>query len=69
MQEKKATVTVQNLPPVWGDATALEQVFANLFGNALAYLLSPPQPTLKPSERETKEPKKDATTTHSGDGL
>src|SRR5207248_4305129 len=38
VQEKGATVTFHELPPVWGDTTALEQVFANLFNNALAYL-------------------------------
>ena len=36
--EKRATVGVGRLPPAWGDATALEQVFANLIGNALKYL-------------------------------
>lgn len=36
--EKKATVIAADLPPVWGDPTALEQVFANLIGNALNYL-------------------------------
>jgi signal transduction histidine kinase len=29
---------VDDLPPVWGDPTALEQVFANLIGNAVLYL-------------------------------
>lgn len=38
VEEKGATVTVQHLPPAWGDSTALEQVFANLIGNALNYL-------------------------------
>jgi len=33
-----AEVTVHDLPPTWGDAPALEQVFANLIGNALNYL-------------------------------
>jgi signal transduction histidine kinase len=33
-----AMVTVRDLPPAWGDPTALEQVFANLIGNALTYL-------------------------------
>ncbi|WP_069267891.1 sensor histidine kinase [Paraburkholderia nodosa] len=33
-----AQVSVQTLPDVWGDPTALEQVFANLIGNALSYL-------------------------------
>jgi PAS domain S-box-containing protein len=36
--EKGASVTVGELPPVWGDATAVEQLFANLIGNALTYL-------------------------------
>ena len=27
-----------DLPPAWGDPTAIEQVFANLIANALAYL-------------------------------
>ena len=33
-----AEVTIQDLPPVWGDPTALEQIFANLIGNAVNYL-------------------------------
>jgi signal transduction histidine kinase len=36
--EKGATVTVADLPPVWGDPVAVEQIFANLIGNALNYL-------------------------------
>jgi PAS domain S-box-containing protein len=36
--EQGATVRVGELPPAWGDATALGQVFANLVGNALTYL-------------------------------
>ncbi|HTH62866.1 MAG TPA: ATP-binding protein [Paraburkholderia sp.] len=35
---RRAHVVVDALPPVWGDPTALEQVFANLIGNALNYL-------------------------------
>jgi len=33
-----ARIDVAALPPAFGDATALEQVFANLIGNALNYL-------------------------------
>jgi signal transduction histidine kinase len=33
-----AEVVVHDLPAVWGDPTALEQVFANLIGNAVNYL-------------------------------
>ena len=36
--EKGAAIEVGPLSPVWGDPTALEQVFANLIGNALNYL-------------------------------
>jgi signal transduction histidine kinase len=43
--ERGATVTVKDLPPVWGDATAVEQIFANLIGNALNYL-DPKRPGL-----------------------
>jgi PAS domain S-box-containing protein len=38
IDERGATVTAGPLPPARGDATALEQVFANLIGNALKYL-------------------------------
>ncbi|HEV3446070.1 MAG TPA: CHASE3 domain-containing protein [Gemmataceae bacterium] len=38
IRERQATVQVQPLPSAWGDATAVEQVFANLIGNALNYL-------------------------------
>ena len=34
----RARVVVHDLPSVWGDPTALEQVFANLVGNAINYL-------------------------------
>lgn len=33
-----AEVVVSDLPPVWADATAVEQIFANLIGNAVNYL-------------------------------
>lgn len=36
--ERSAQVTTEPLPAAWGDPTALEQVFANLIGNALHYL-------------------------------
>jgi PAS domain S-box-containing protein len=36
--ERGAAVRVDDLPPAWGDRTAVEQVFGNLVGNALAYL-------------------------------
>jgi signal transduction histidine kinase len=36
--EKGAHVTVGDLPPAWGDPTAVEQIFANLIGNAVQYL-------------------------------
>ncbi|WP_175053407.1 sensor histidine kinase [Paraburkholderia sediminicola] len=35
---RRAHVIVEDLPAVWGDPTALEQVFANLIGNAINYL-------------------------------
>jgi signal transduction histidine kinase len=36
--EKGAIVNANGLPPAWGDQSAVEQIFANLIGNALAYL-------------------------------
>jgi signal transduction histidine kinase len=38
IRSKRARVLVHDLPSVWGDPTALEQVFANLVGNAINYL-------------------------------
>jgi signal transduction histidine kinase len=35
---KKAELSVGELPPAWGDPTAVEQVFANLISNAVHYL-------------------------------
>jgi signal transduction histidine kinase len=34
---KKAEVSLALLPPAWGDPTAVEQIFANLIANAVAY--------------------------------
>jgi PAS domain S-box-containing protein len=36
--ERQATIVIHDLPPVWGDPTAIDQIFANLLGNALNYL-------------------------------
>ncbi len=38
IRARGARISVDELPAVWGDATALEQVFANLIGNAVNYL-------------------------------
>jgi len=38
IRARRAQVQVGDLPAVWGDPTALEQVFANLIGNAVNYL-------------------------------
>ncbi len=38
IDERGATVEVADLPPASGDPTAVEQVFANLIGNAVNYL-------------------------------
>ncbi|MFM0598127.1 sensor histidine kinase [Paraburkholderia dilworthii] len=38
IRARHAHVSVHDLPAVWGDPTALEQVFANLIGNAVNYL-------------------------------
>lgn len=37
-QERRASIQIAPLPLAWGDATAIEQVFANLLANALNYL-------------------------------
>jgi len=34
----EVAVEVEDLPPVWADPTAIEQIFANLIGNAINYL-------------------------------
>jgi signal transduction histidine kinase len=36
--EKRAETIVNELPATWGDPTAVEQIFANLIGNAVQYL-------------------------------
>lgn len=36
--ERGAALSAGDLPSLWGDATAVEQIFANLIGNALNYL-------------------------------
>jgi signal transduction histidine kinase len=38
MRERGARIVVGPLPPVWGDATTIEQIFGNLIGNAVNYL-------------------------------
>jgi signal transduction histidine kinase len=38
VSDKRATINVGELPPAWGDPTAVEQIFANLIGNAVQYL-------------------------------
>ncbi|APA85162.1 CHASE3 domain-containing protein [Paraburkholderia sprentiae WSM5005] len=38
IRARRARVSVGELPAVWGDPTALEQIFANLVGNAVNYL-------------------------------
>ncbi|MEP6672315.1 MAG: CHASE3 domain-containing protein [Chthoniobacter sp.] len=36
--QRGAEIAVKELPPVWADPTAIEQIFANLIGNAVNYL-------------------------------
>lgn len=38
IRARNAEIVVVELPAVWGDPTALEQIFANLIGNAVNYL-------------------------------
>ncbi|CAG4887778.1 sensor histidine kinase [Paraburkholderia gardini] len=38
VRERAAVVSVRELPSVWGDPAAIEQIFTNLIGNALNYL-------------------------------
>jgi PAS domain S-box-containing protein len=36
--DRGVSIELASLPPAWGDPTALEQIFANLIGNAVNYL-------------------------------
>jgi signal transduction histidine kinase len=38
IRERDALVIVRDLPPAWGDPTAVEQIFSNLIGNAVNFL-------------------------------
>ncbi len=38
LTRQKATVSVGALPPCWADPRAIDQIFANLIGNAVTYL-------------------------------
>ncbi len=38
LAQRCAEVVIGELPPIWGDPTAVEQVFANVIGNAVNYL-------------------------------
>lgn len=38
IDERQAKVMLEDLPPAWGDPTAIERLFANLIGNAVNYL-------------------------------
>ena len=38
MEGARAQVEIDELPPAWGDASALEQLYANLIANAVHYL-------------------------------
>jgi signal transduction histidine kinase len=38
IRARRAQVSIDELPAVWGDPTAVEQAFANLIGNAVNYL-------------------------------
>jgi PAS domain S-box-containing protein len=57
IEEKGANITVQPLPPAWGDPVAIEQVFANLIGNALKYLdpNRTGQITIEPAESDSSD--------------
>ena len=55
ISQKGARVVIGELPPAWGDPTAIEQIFANLLGNALNYL-DPARPGLiEVGSREAEE--------------
>jgi signal transduction histidine kinase len=38
IRERDALVIVRDLPPAWGDPTAVEQIFSHLIGNAVNFL-------------------------------
>ena len=38
ISQARAEVVIEELPPAWGDAIAIEQLFANLVANAVQYL-------------------------------
>ena len=60
ISQKGARVVVGELPPAWGDPTAIEQIFANLVGNALNYL-DPSRPGhIEVGSREAGELEKNA---------
>jgi signal transduction histidine kinase len=63
INDRKADVRIHALDDAWGDTTAIEQVFANLIGNAVSYLdparpgkvevgmIEPPSGTSEPAVR------------------
>ncbi len=69
IQERKAQIRVGELPTAWGDPTAVEQIFANLIGNALNYL-DPDRPgqieigSISPESTDGDEPSADPMRTY-----
>jgi signal transduction histidine kinase len=68
-RERAAVVTVRELPPVWGDPAAIEQIFSNLIANALNYL-DPMRPgqievgALEPAPADEAHPLANSTRTY-----